>query len=136
MERASATAFTNALVQYKAGVRPQLLDSGAWLIPSSTPGKPAHLIHMDGDWICNCAAGANMHWPIALIIGLEGAQEDMERFDDGSDSEADHAAAQLAERLDATTHILDTMRAEQQRPPIVSLGSRIASARRVYLEAA
>lgn len=115
VERAAATAFTNALVQYKAGIRPQLLDSGAWLIPSSTSGKPAHIVHMDGDWVCSCAAGANMHWPIALIIGLEGAQEDMQTYDDGGDADADRAAAQLAERLDATAQTLDAMRSAQGR---------------------
>ena len=85
VERAAATAFTNALRQYRAGVRPELLQSGAWLVPSSTPGKPAHIVRMDGDWICACAAGANMHWPIAMAIGIEVSQDDMERFDDGDD---------------------------------------------------
>jgi hypothetical protein len=153
-ERAAATAFTNALVQYKAGVRPELLPSGAWLIPSSTPGKPAHIVRMDGDWVCSCAAGANMHWPLALIIGLEGSQDDMERYDDGPEGAADRAAAQLAERLDATAQILDTMRAAQRcDPPAPSpnplggdegdslprardIGQRLAEARRVYLVAA
>lgn len=88
-ERAQTTAFTNALIQYKAGIRPELLASGAWLIPSSSKGKAAHIITMDGDLICNCAAGANMHWPIALIIALEGANDDLERYDDGDDEEED-----------------------------------------------
>jgi hypothetical protein len=133
-ERAAATAFTNALVQYKAGVRPQLLDSGAWLIPSSTPGKSAHIVTMDGDWTCSCAAGANMHWPLALIIALEVAQDDMQAHDDGDVEEeiteeaisgsgphnAPQAAQQLlAERLAATAAILDAMRQAQRRcdPP-------------------
>ena len=153
--RRASTAYTNALVQYKAGIRPQLLDSGAWLIPSSTPGKSAHIVSMDGDWTCNCCAGASMHWPIALVIALEGAQEDMQRSDDGPDADADRAAAQLAERLDATAQILDTMRQAQGRTVLPEakvapqdaprrLGVRLAQARRrsayftsaFYLEAA
>lgn len=152
VERAAATAFTNALDQYRKGVRPQLLASGARLIPSSQPGKPAHIVRMDGDWVCSCAAGANMHWPIALIIGLEGSQDDMERYDDGPDAEADRAAAELSERLDATAQILDTMRAAQRcdppgdnplgddegdsLPSARHIGQRLAEARRVYLVAA
>lgn len=80
--RRAATAFTNALIEYKAGVRPQLLDSGAWLLPSRRSGEPPHIVRMDGDWVCSCKAGASMHWPIALVIGLEVAHDDMERFDD------------------------------------------------------
>jgi hypothetical protein len=95
-ERAAATAFTNALAQYRAGVRPDVLPSGARLVPSSRPGQPAHLLTMDGDWICNCAAGANMHWPIALCIGLETAHDDMDRFDDG---DAEPTPAELGQRL-------------------------------------
>jgi hypothetical protein len=94
--RRNATAYTNALVQYKIGVRPQLLDSGAWLIPSSTPGKAAHIVTMDGDWICNCAAGASMHWPIALVIGLEVSQDDMQAYDDG---DVEPTPTELGQRL-------------------------------------
>lgn len=161
VERAATTAFTNALIQYRAGIRPDVLASGAQLIPSSQPGKPPHLITMDGDFVCNCAAGANMHWPIALCIGIEQAFEDMTTFDDGPEGEADRAAAVLAERLDATAQILDTMRARQQTsvppgtpigddlpddvpPSARQLGYRLATARKrsayfasaFYLEAA
>jgi hypothetical protein len=96
VERAAATAFTNALVQYRNGVRPELLQSGARLVPSSRPGQSAHLVTMDGDWICNCAAGAHMHWPLALIIGIEVAHDDMERFDDG---DVEPTPAELGQRL-------------------------------------
>jgi hypothetical protein len=95
-ERAAATAFTNALAQYRAGVRPDVLPSGARLVPSSRPGQPAHLLTMDGDWVCSCCAGANMHWPIALVIGIEQAFEDMERFDDPP---AEPTPAELGQRL-------------------------------------
>lgn len=81
--RRSATAYTNALIEYRNGVRPQLLAGGAYLLPSRRPGEPAHIVSMDGDWTCSCKAGASMHWPIALIIGIEVSHDDMERFDDG-----------------------------------------------------
>lgn len=116
-ERAATTAFTNALVQYKAGVRPQLLASGAWLLPSRRAGEAPHIVRMDGDWVCSCCAGAAWHWPIALIIALEVADDDMDRYDDGPDAEADRAAAVLAERLDATAAIIDAMRAAQRCDP-------------------
>lgn len=82
--RRNATAYSNALDQYRRGVRPQLLDSGARLIPSSQPGKPAHIVRLDGDWVCSCQARASMHWPLALCIGIEQAFEDMQQFDDGN----------------------------------------------------
>lgn len=80
--RRSATAYTNALIEYRNGVRPQLLAGGAYLLPSRRPGEPAHIVSMDGDWTCSCKAGASMHWPIALVIGIEVSHDDMERFDD------------------------------------------------------
>jgi len=105
--RRAATAYTNALVQYRAGVRPEILPSGARLIPSSTPGKPAHLVTMDGDWVCSCTAGASMHWPLALVTGIEIAHDDMQRFDD-----------------------------PPGEPTPIDLGRRLAEARARYLEAA
>jgi hypothetical protein len=69
--RRNYTAHTNALIAYRAGVRPQLLASGAWLLPSRRAGEPPHIVTMDGDWVCNCKAGASMHWPIALVIGCD-----------------------------------------------------------------
>lgn len=125
-ERAQATAFTNALVHYKAGVRPQLLASGAWLIPSSTPGKPAHLVTMDGDWVCSCAAGANMHWPLALIIGLEGAHDDMDRYDDG-DRESEDVPALRCDPPNEGPSLGDD---EGDSLPARPLRDRIVAARR------
>jgi hypothetical protein len=81
--RRNATSYTNALDQYRRGVRPERLTSGARLIPSSQPGRPAHLITMDGDWTCSCQARTSMHWPLALCIGIEQAFEDMQQYDDG-----------------------------------------------------
>jgi hypothetical protein len=106
-ERAAATAFTNALVQYRNGVRPELLASGAQLLPSRRAGEAPHLVTMDGDFVCNCAAGAHMHWPIALVIGIEQAFEDMQTFDDGD-----------------------------VEPTPAELGQRLCAARRSFLEAA
>jgi len=82
----ACTAYTNALIEYRHGVRPEQLTSGAWLLPSRRPGEPPHIVRMDGDWICNCKAGSAMHWPIALIVGIEVAHDDMERLD-GDDGE-------------------------------------------------
>jgi hypothetical protein len=82
--RRNATSYTNALDQYRRGVRPERLASGARLIPSSQPGRPAHLVTMDGDWTCSCCARSSMHWPLALCIGIEQAFEDMQTFDDGA----------------------------------------------------
>jgi hypothetical protein len=118
--RRAATSFTNALIEYKAGVRPQLLASGSYLLPSRRPGEAPHIVRMDGDWICSCKAGASMHWPIALVVGIEVSQDDMERFDDGPDEEEDGPIIRL-------------MLVAPARP----LGRRIADARaRLYVEAA
>lgn len=97
--RRNATAYTNALIQYRAGVRPEVLPSGARLVPSSTPGKPAHLVTMDGDWVCSCCAGASMYWPIALVIGIEVAHDDMQTFDGGDEEVEEIAPTQLGRRL-------------------------------------
>lgn len=112
-ERAAATAFANALIQYRAGVRPEILPSGARLIPSSSPGKPAHLLTIDGDWICTCAAGANWHWPLALCIGIEQAYEDMQAYDDppGDCPLGDEEGDELPEARSIGQRIADARRA-------------------------
>jgi hypothetical protein len=116
--RRAATSFGNALIEYKAGVRPEPLASGAWLLPSRRPGEAPHIVRMDGDWTCSCKAQASMHWPIALIIGIEVANDDMTRFDDG-DVEEDGPIIRL--RLVAPA----------------PLGRRLCAARqRLYTEAA
>jgi hypothetical protein len=106
--RRASTAYTNALREYRAGVRPDRLSSGAFLLPSSTAGDPPHIVRLDGDWICSCKAQQSMHWPIAMVVGIEQAFEDMQTFDDGDID---------AEELPA-------------------LGDRIAEARRNYAYAA
>lgn len=125
----AATAYTNALIEYKRGVRPERLASGAWLLPSRRAGEAPHIIRHDGDWTCGCKAGASMHWPIALIIGIEVAMDDQERFDDETDDRPGPVVT-FERRLAETAQILDTMRSAQQ------LGRRLAEARACYLEAA
>ncbi len=80
----AANAYTRALEAWNAGTRPTRTTAGNWLLPSRTGGA-AHLLTMDGDWICSCQAGESMHWAKALIIGLEVAGDDVGRFDDGAD---------------------------------------------------
>jgi len=142
-ERAATTAFSGALIEYKAGVRPELLASGAWLLPSRRAGEAPHIVRMDGDWVCSCCAGANIHWPIALIVGIEVANDDMERFDDGdADEELARLAAPLIDALDTLDGDAD-FEADCDEPAQRAwrigavLGRRIADARaRVYVEAA
>jgi len=103
----AATSYTNALIEYRKGVRPELLASGAWLLPSRRAGEAPHIVRMDGDWICSCKAGAAMHWSIALIIGCEVAQDAMQQFDDGPlDDDAD-LVAQAAPLIDALDTLID-----------------------------
>lgn len=132
--RRAATAYTNALVQYRNGVRPEILASGARLIPSSQPGKPAHLVTMDGDWTCSCCARSSMHWPLALVIAIEIAHDDMTRFDDPPGEESPLGPDEGDSLPDALTQAdLDAWaehEAEQR------LWSRITEVRRVYMAAA
>lgn len=99
----AATSYTNALIEYRKGVRPELLASGAWLLPSRRAYEAPHIVRMDGDWVCSCKAGASMHWAVALIIGIEVAHDDMTRFDDGPIEEElpaiEERKAQLGARL-------------------------------------
>lgn len=115
-ERRQTTAYTNALIQYRAGVRPELLASGAWLLPSRRPGEAPHIVRMDGDWICSCPASFSMHWPIALVIGLEVAGDMLEAHDDGAPE------SELEAAIERTNEVLDRMRGQQ-------LAARICAAR-------
>lgn len=88
--RRAATAYTNALIEFRKGVRPELLDSGAYLLPSRRAGEAPHLVRMDGDWVCSCPAGASLHWPIALVIAHEVAYDDLATYgDDGPADDGD-----------------------------------------------
>lgn len=107
-ERRQTTAFTNALIQYRAGVRPELLASGAWLLPSRRAGEAPHIVRMDGDWTCSCVAHDSMHWPIALVIGLEVAGDMLEAHDDGAPE------SELAAAIERTNAALDAMRMSQR----------------------
>lgn len=85
--RRAVTAYTNALIGWQKGVRPVRTASGNYLLPSRRPGESPHLLRLDGDWICNCRARSCMHWPIAMMVALEIAQDDQDRFDDDDYSE-------------------------------------------------
>lgn len=79
-QRAS-TAYTNALREWQRGVRPDQLPGGAWFLPSSSSsGGEGHILTMDGTWGCSCRAAGQMHWPIALLLAIELA-EDMAGLD-------------------------------------------------------
>lgn len=98
--RRATTAFTNALIQYRAGVRPALLASGAWLLPSRRAGEAPHIVRMDGDWTCSCRAGHQAHWATAMLIAIEVSHDDLSRFDDGDvEIEDMPTPAQLGARL-------------------------------------
>lgn len=137
--RRACTAYGNAAKYYRAGVRPDVLDDGR--IRLQRAAGSVHTVTMrPGQMpICSCRAGESMHWPLALCIALEVANDDLSRFD-GGDAElresdpppppAPTGAALLAARLEATAQILDAMRQQQ-------LGRRLVSARqRLYSEAA
>lgn len=108
-ERRQTTSYANALVEYRKGVRPRLLASGAWLLPSRRAGEAAHIVAMEGDWVCSCVAGASMHWPIALVVACEVAGDAMQESDDGGPE------SELVAALERTAETLDTMRARQLR---------------------
>ena len=102
-----AGAFRKALLAYRDGVRPDRLNSGAWLVPSATRAI-VHQVSKDGG--CSCEAGASGCWHAALVAGVEVGYDDLDTFNAG----------------DAETVEIES----------VSLGQRLALARRVYLEAA
>ena len=100
----SATSYTNALLAYQGGIRPARLASGYYLLPSRRAGEAPHIVRMDeSDWACSCAAGASMHWPIALVVGIEVAQDAMQREDDGDTDAA--LVAQAAPIIDALDRV-------------------------------
>lgn len=92
----AVTAYTNALIEWQRGVRPISLGQNKWLLPSRRPGEAPHIVRMDGDWMCTCKAGSQMHWPIALIIGLETVVDDLA---DAARPMPDYTAAQFGARL-------------------------------------
>jgi hypothetical protein len=80
----ACNAYVRALSEWQQGTRPTRTPSGGWLLPSRSGGAD-HLLTLDGDWLCSCSSGTQIHWASALIIGLEVAQDDLARFDDGDD---------------------------------------------------
>jgi hypothetical protein len=144
--RRQLNALNKAEYNWKQGVRLVISDS-AYLLPSaSRPGALVHrLFKAGGIVVCSCEAGQKQQlcWHHMLINVIERAAElesrdviEAEIGGSGPDTTPEAAAALLAERLAVTAQIIDAMRAAQQRPPIAHIGQRLASARRVYLEAA
>lgn len=78
----NANAYAAARTQYEAGVRPVALGNRAYVLPSQRPGGASHLLRFDGDWTCSCKAGSSAHWALMLLIGIERATDDIQRFDD------------------------------------------------------
>jgi hypothetical protein len=107
----AANAYANAASDYAAGVRPEALPNGAWLLPSHRPGQSAHILtkapyneEHAGEWVCTCASGAAIHWASAMLIGIEVAGDAIDR-DDVADEPSEEAtaihAAALGRRLAA-----------------------------------
>lgn len=97
----AANAYKNARAAWRRGVRPYQLNRRTWLLPSNRPDGTPHLLRMDGDWTCSCESTTHIHWASALLIGLEQAADDLDRFDDPTDAEPAPAytASDLGERL-------------------------------------
>ena len=76
-----ANANARGLEQWEAGIRPQLLASGGWMLPSKSDGCP-HMLRKDGDWTCVCAAGSSDHWAKSLIVAIEAVADAFDQFDD------------------------------------------------------
>ncbi len=103
----AANAYANARAAYLRGIRPEQLGKNAYILPSQRPGGESHLLRMDGDWTCSCAAGSSAHWAKMLIIGLERALDDMQRFDDPTEPAPapDYSAAEWGRRLAAARQL-------------------------------
>lgn len=145
--RRQLNALNKAESYWVQGVRPTLSTNAYLLASASRLGALVHrLTKAGGIVVCSCEAGQRgiLCWHHVLINVVERAAEieSLERKEaeivngGGSEPTPEAAAALLQERLVETARILDAMRAEQQRGPIAHIGSRIAAARRVYLEAA
>jgi hypothetical protein len=145
--RRQLNALNKAEYNWKQGVRPVLSDSAYLLASASRPGALVHRLTKQGSVaLCSCEAGQKgiLCWHHQLICVVERAAElesaatkEEAIGGGGPEMTPEAAAAQLLRaRLEATAQIIDAMREQQQRPPIVHLGSRLAAARRVFLEAA
>lgn len=91
-----ANAYARALEAYRDGIRPISLGRNKWLLPSRSDGVP-HILTLDGDWTCSCAAGSTAHWAKMLIIALDQAREDMDCFDDATEIVPADLGRRLAE---------------------------------------
>jgi hypothetical protein len=75
----AANSFAKALAYWTDGIRPERTAAGNYLLRSQRgPTEAPHLIRKDGDWACTCAAGDQLHWALAMVIGMEaGADGDL-----------------------------------------------------------
>src|SRR5689334_10108596 len=73
-----ATAYRNAARYYASGVELLLRCDGRYQV--RRPGGNKHIVTMRPNAMpeCSCCAGKAMHWPIALVIGLELSSEYLE----------------------------------------------------------
>lgn len=143
-------SLNKAQYHWLQGVRPAL-SGDAYLVPSAS--RPGALIHrltkQGGIVVCSCEAGQRgiLCWHHVLINIVERAaeleslaarrhEEDEAEGNDPEQAPEIDAQALLAERLAATEAIIDAMREAQHKAPIAHIGQRLATARRVYLEAA
>lgn len=78
----AANANVKALEMWRAGMRPELLSSGRYLLPSRTDGTP-HLLMKDGDWVCTCAAGVSDHWAKMILVAMEAVCDEQDAVASG-----------------------------------------------------
>ena len=122
----AANAASRALVQFRAGVRPESLGTNKWLLPSQRGKNEApHILTLEaGQWICTCSAGATAHWALALIIAQETAADQPLPFEPTIEDVVE------AEPLTGTCDWHGSYTGDScRRCAVVSLGRRIAQAR-------
>jgi len=128
----AANSYVKALQFYRAGLRPDVLAPGRWLLPSQRPGEPPHLLHTDGDIRCTCPSADQIHWASALIIGIEVAHDilEAEGVGDGEPDEGgdDGEGEVLSIQYDDIPYPDEIGNPDAPTP--AQLGSRLAQARR------
>lgn len=97
----AANANVKALEMWRAGLRPEVLGAGRYLLPSRTDGTP-HLLTKDGDWTCTCAAGASDHWAKMILVAMEAVCDEQDAVASG-DYETERVNALIASATDTPT---------------------------------
>jgi hypothetical protein len=99
---AQYAAYMRALGYWSDGLRPQLLPSGAYLIPSGSQRTAApHRIEKHGHiWLCGptCKATA-FHWHTALMTAIESVDEAAAQLEDEDEPFPAATAATFGARL-------------------------------------